>query len=102
MLENRTSYMPCPICESLHREHNELCGREAALTLAERETTLTPGKRKALRSEKPLQSERSTMSPTAAGASTADTSREQILLARKRQMQVASELENHKALAHSA
>ena len=93
--------MTCPICEALHREHNELCGKEAALTLAERKIALSPAKRKALQTEK-SQSEKSMTGPAAADETIADTSREQILSARKRQMKVASELENHKVLAHSA
>jgi hypothetical protein len=40
--------------------------------------------------------------PTGVSKSTADPPREEILSARKRQMQIATELENHRKLAHSA
>ena len=73
--------MPCPVCQSLCCEHNEVAGKEAALTIAERLTLIQL---------------------TGAGKSTADPPREEILSARKRQMQIASELENHRKLAHSA
>jgi hypothetical protein len=82
--------MSCPICESLHREHTELCGKEAELTLAEREIALTPAKRK------------TSANATASTESTVDAYRPGILSARRRQMQVVSELKDHKALAHSA
>jgi len=73
--------MKCPVCESLHREHNQLCEEEARLTLAERTAK--------------------------SGASAADAAppaqlREKILSARKRQSRVASDLRDHKAMAHSA
>ena len=73
--------MKCPVCESLHREHNQLCEEEARLTLAER-----------------------TGKPVLSSADPAHSAplRERILSARKRQSRVASDLRNHKALAHSA
>jgi hypothetical protein len=71
--------MKCPVCESLNREHNHLCEEEARLTLAER-----------------------AVSSTAAAPAPSAPLREQILSARKRQSRVASDLRNHKALAHSA
>jgi len=73
--------MSCPICESLNREHSLLCEEEARLTLVERSKTI---------------------GRSAAGESASPPQREQILSARKRQVRIASKLENHKALAHSA
>ncbi len=71
--------MKCPVCESLHREHNQLCEEEARLTLAER-----------------------TAKSVAAEPAPSAPLRDRILSARKRQSRVASDLRNHKALAHSA
>jgi hypothetical protein len=71
--------MKCPVCESLHREHNQLCEEEARLTLAER-----------------------TGKPAASDSGRSAPLRERILSARKRQSRVASDLQNHKAMAHSA
>jgi len=69
------STMSCPKCQSLNREHDQLCREEAKLTLAERN-----GLQEA--EGGPL--------------------REKVLQARKGQARVLAERREHKAMAHSA
>jgi len=73
--------MRCAICDHLRREHDDLCGQEAALTLAERKEMIVP-----TRPREPASL----------------LSRDRILSLRKRQARVASDLDQHNALAHSA
>jgi len=74
--------MPCLVCESLHREHSRACEEEAKAILEQ---------------YKPL------FHDCPAPASAPDQNLDDVILvSRKRQLKLASELNEHVALAHAA
>ena len=80
VVEGRT--MKCPMCASLNREHSRQCEIEAATILRQRDESVRMPKGR---------------------TSANDPSDTEVLLAsRKRQMQIASELERHRAANHVA
>ena len=74
--------MKCPMCVSLNREHSRQCEIEAATTLRQRDESVRVSNGRA------------------SGNDPSDT--ELLLASRKRQMQIASELERHRAADHVA
>lgn len=74
--------MTCPICESLNREHSRECEIEAAAVLRQRSELVRNSQ---------------------AGCSGTDQNYVEVVLAsRKRQLQITSQLQQHKEAAHAA
>ena len=74
--------MICPMCASLNREHSRQCEIEAATILRQRDESVRVSNGRT------------------SGNDPGDT--ELLLASRKRQMQIASELERHRAADHVA
>ena len=74
--------MKCPTCASLNREHSRQCEIEAATTLRQRDESVRAS------------------AGSSSGTAPSDT--EVLIASRKRQMQIASELERHRAADHAA
>ena len=74
--------MACPICESLNREHSRECEIEATAVLRQRSELVRNSQ---------------------ADCSGTDQNYVEVVLAsRKRQLQIASQLQRHKAAEHAA
>ena len=74
--------MKCPMCASLNRQHSRQCEIEAATTLRQRDESVRMSKGRSSRND------------------LSDT--ELLLASRKRQMQIAAELQRHRAVDHVA
>ena len=74
--------MECPVCVALNREHGRECEIEATAILKERSGQV------------------SAYRPESSGPG--ESIQEVVLTSRKRQMQIASELERHRAVDHVA
>jgi len=74
--------MRCPVCDALNREHSLMCEVEATVILRERYEMINP--------------------PKAFGEKHDEESRSLVLMSRKRQARIMSNLESHKARGHSA
>jgi hypothetical protein len=74
--------MQCPVCAALHREHNQECEVEAKATLQQRSRLL---------------------SNSDADSSARDQECQDVVLrSRKKQVQISSKMEKHKAKGHAA
>ena len=74
--------MTCPVCKALHEEHSQECELEAKAILRQNGTLFV----------------QSPAPPSARDAGLDDV----ILVSRKRQLEIASKLNEHKARAHVA
>jgi hypothetical protein len=76
--------MRCPVCDQLHDELSLACKEEASASLQQRYDVMLGSERKA------------------PGRVTSQQHQETILSSRKKQVKIASRLEEHQTLAHSA
>jgi hypothetical protein len=83
-MKKRLLYPPmtCPVCESLNREHSRECEIEAAAVIRQRFELF-----RKFRGD---------------GSGTDQNHVEVVLASRKRQLQITSQLQRHKAAAHAA
>jgi hypothetical protein len=72
--------MQCPICAALHRDHSLECELEAKMILHQRSQLLSRGP----------------------GSAVSKDSEDLVLSSRKRQIQITSKIERHKAKGHAA
>jgi hypothetical protein len=76
--------MRCPVCDELNREHSVACQAEATATLQQRSDMMLGPQSEAARRD------------------TSQKLQETILSSKKQQLRIASRLEQHRTLAHSA
>jgi hypothetical protein len=74
----------CPVCDALHREHSLMCEVEATVILQQRDDMILQPEQEGADRDKDQERQ------------------ETVLFSRKRQAKIASRLQRHQTLAHSA